>query len=614
MAKINGSVTKNTSKYSCYLEAYESNVDNINNRSTVTVKLHIVRTKYGWQTSNKYSGGINIDGTLFSYEYTPNWGAGTSGDVVIATASKVVTHNADGTKSCSVSGVWNTSGTYSCGTASSSGTLTLSSIPRESKITASNANIGQAVQIIINKNVSSYTTTLKYKFANQTAYTTIAEKIVNSTYALDIPDSFYDLIPNSQTGTLTIQAITYSGNTQIGNATYATCTISTVENECSPIIANANAIDTVAKCTALTGSNKRWIKYISRPQFTWTAEARKSAVLTSQKISGNEVSSPYTAGNWNDVNYLLVTDSRNYFQEYWFNSTNGYEVVQYFRPTIVANGARESSISDNVIVDFSGSFYNGYFDVEEQHQNGITVSFRYRVKGSEEWINVEAPIVTTINGNTFSASNVSLGELFNYKNAYDIQMMVTDSLGEVSYYSIPVTAGIPATNTYKDSEGNYYFDVNGTYLQNGEKLIHAKALIQTSFANKGSTLNVANAQNNIPFDNEDVNIGNGITRQNGSEFVVGEGIEYIKISGWIGFSPPYAGNTPVVSFIKNGTTILQIGNTKTTAWANGGIALSDYYIPVQKGDIISVKFHPNLTNGGTTGYIRRFSYVMAEAM
>lgn len=136
MATYNGSVTANTSRYSCYITAIESEVNVANNTSKVTVAFHIVRSGWGWQTSASFSGNIRIDGTQYNFSYSPNWSAGSSGDVTIATASKVVTHNADGTKSCAVSAVWNTSGTYSCGTASATGTLALTRILRQANITS----------------------------------------------------------------------------------------------------------------------------------------------------------------------------------------------------------------------------------------------------------------------------------------------------------------------------------------------------------------------------------------------------------------------------------------------------------------------------------------------
>src|SRR5574344_3112495 len=200
MATINGSVTLNTNKYTCYSVVIEIDINAINHTSKVTVAFHIARTNWGW-IAGAYSGSIVIDGTQYNFSYSPNWSAGSSGDVTIATASKVVTHNADGTKSCSVSATWNTSGTYSCGTASASGSVTLTTIPRESQITASDADIGSVSQIIINKNVESYTTTLKYKFETQSTWTTIVTKTTASSYAFDVPTSFYALIPNSATGT-----------------------------------------------------------------------------------------------------------------------------------------------------------------------------------------------------------------------------------------------------------------------------------------------------------------------------------------------------------------------------------------------------------------------------
>lgn len=151
MANYWGSVTNNSSQFGCYLEVYESGVSISNNASVVTALLHITRSNWGWETSNSYSGNIVIDGSSYPFSYSPNWPYSSSGDVVVATASKTVTHNSNGSKSCNVSATWNTSGTYSCGTASASGTLTLTIIQRYVSLTnAPNFNLGDSETIQYN--------------------------------------------------------------------------------------------------------------------------------------------------------------------------------------------------------------------------------------------------------------------------------------------------------------------------------------------------------------------------------------------------------------------------------------------------------------------------------
>lgn len=111
MANFTGKVTNNTSHFGCYLKVTESEVSVANNTSKVTVELHITRSNYGWIAGSAQSGNIVIDGTSYSFSYTPNWAYASSGDVVVATKSKVVKHTDDGAKKlrskCYMEHKWN---------------------------------------------------------------------------------------------------------------------------------------------------------------------------------------------------------------------------------------------------------------------------------------------------------------------------------------------------------------------------------------------------------------------------------------------------------------------------------------------------------------------------
>lgn len=105
------------------LTVSESNVDYANNTSVVTATLKIKATGATWN-GNSRSGYITIDGT--KYNFSSSFGKGKT--TTLATKSKTVAHNADGTKSVSVKGYYSTG--VSPGNLSTTKSITLTAIPR----------------------------------------------------------------------------------------------------------------------------------------------------------------------------------------------------------------------------------------------------------------------------------------------------------------------------------------------------------------------------------------------------------------------------------------------------------------------------------------------------
>lgn len=192
MAEIVGGVSNKASYYKYYIDVSESNVDVANNTSVVTATLKIYTNYSGTLASRSASAThtITIDGT----NYTITTGAyklGSYNTVILGSASKTVTHNADGSKSVNVSASspdlaqGNGWGPYS---GSASGTMTLTTIPRASSVTCADGNIASSTTININRASSSFTHTLKYSFGSLSG--TIVTKTSNTSIGWTIPTSF----------------------------------------------------------------------------------------------------------------------------------------------------------------------------------------------------------------------------------------------------------------------------------------------------------------------------------------------------------------------------------------------------------------------------------------
>lgn len=140
----------------------ESSVNQASNTSVVTVKLYIKATGETWNGYSR-SGYITIDGTKYNFSHSFSKGKTT----LLATKSKAITHNADGSKSISVKGYYSTG--VSPGNLSKTSSKTLTKISRQWTV-AYNANGGSGAPAQQTKSYGS-TLTLSSTRPTRAGYT-----------------------------------------------------------------------------------------------------------------------------------------------------------------------------------------------------------------------------------------------------------------------------------------------------------------------------------------------------------------------------------------------------------------------------------------------------------
>ena len=425
--------------------SFSESVDKVNNRSNLSITITFSANNGStWFNSKKLKCTCNGE------EQSKTVSLSKGGKVSATFTFSDIEHAEDGKKSVSWS--WSiATGTSVLGTLSDSGTKQLTTIPRASDITASNADIGSSTIIVINKKASSFTTTIDYKFENETSWTNIVTKTSNTTYGWTLPESFYNQIPNKKYGVVTLRATTYDGNSKIGEKTTTFNAFANAEL-CKPVISNTSIIDTNTKSIALTGDNTKFIKYVSTPKLTWLASAKNGASLKSQIINNIGATSPYQT-NWADSFKLDVTDSRNYTSTYNYVLSN---VVNYFYPQITASGKRKTSTSSNIILNLNGKFFNGYFS--ENIKNTATFKCEYKKKEDNEWTTIV--LEPTINDDgSFSLKDFDLGGICDYKYSWQFSITVTDKITSQSS-NFPITKGDPIYYWF-EKLGKNFFKVNG---------------------------------------------------------------------------------------------------------------------------------------------------------
>ena len=135
------------------------------NTSTITCKLYLVND-WSLNISGRSDNTCTIDGSAQTFSSPAISSTGTH---LLGTVSRTVNHASDGSKSLTISAVFQIratiSGTY-YGTISARANITLDSIPRASSVSAGNMTMGSAGTITISRASSSFTHTLTYSFGN----------------------------------------------------------------------------------------------------------------------------------------------------------------------------------------------------------------------------------------------------------------------------------------------------------------------------------------------------------------------------------------------------------------------------------------------------------------
>lgn len=360
--------------------SYTQNVSK--NQSTVTMTLYVKRDAYGPSWNTKCDAYMQLDGsTVMSYDDSFN--IGTSWVKIGSTVSKTVTHNADGTKTISLKGFFDSLGlTSKLDDLTVSGNVTLKTIPRASSISSiSGSTIGSPVTVNISREVSSFTHKVYYSFGETKDYLLGSSVGTSLTFTPSMNDCKY--IPNSTKGTAAIRVDTYNGSTKIG---------STSKN--FTLNVPASVVPTFSKIEftpAVSDVPADWGIYV-RTKSKVTAKITGAAgvygsTIKSYSISGGGYSgtgSSLTTGYLNTAGTVTftakITDSRGRTA----TKTASITVTDYAPPVLSsvagfrcdAEGIEQDDGNFiSLTANFSGSVLDG--------KNPVTGEYRYKAEGGD---------------------------------------------------------------------------------------------------------------------------------------------------------------------------------------------------------------------------------------
>lgn len=253
---------------------------------------------------------------------------------------------------------------------------------------------------------------------------------------------------NLKSFTATIELVTKSGNTQIGNASTCTCTISTTEANSGPTLSGFTFADSYSTTTAITGNDHVLIQSYSRLTVTpGTATAKNGASIVSYSAVCSGVTKSNTTGaalslgtigtsGTRDIT-LTVTDSRGYTA----SVTKSVTVVPYSKPKVNSVSLRRTNeIETEMQLVFNGSI--SAITVDGAQKNSLLyVRYRYKLTSASSY-NAYTSILASVtaNGTSFFFSNLELCNL-NAEASYDFHLQIRDKLDSLTsldlYFVVP---------------------------------------------------------------------------------------------------------------------------------------------------------------------------------
>ena len=402
-----------------------------NNYSPVNWKLELVSSNSTARISStaakNYS--VTVDGQTWSGTNTVGLSGGTT--KTLASGSKNIYHNADGTKSFSFSFSQAFDITYSgssVGTKTGSGSGTLNTIPRGSVLgSISEFTIGNAITIPITKYSTSFTDTLEISVGG-TIVKTVSSITNNASVSFTSTElnNIYAKLPTATSGTFTFKLTTKSGTTTIGTSTKTAkgtipstikptiSSVSLVEGtsglatQFASYIQNKSTISGTVNATAGTGSSIESYK-ITINGATYTSATFKTGVL---KTSG---SNSYS---------VTVTDKRGRT-----SSTSGtFTVTAYTTPTISSFSVVRSNADGTINDEGSYAKINASATISSLNsKNTKSFVLQYKLKSATTWTNIE----TYTGGYTYTVTNKIVSNI-NVDNLYDFRIVATDYFGAVN--------------------------------------------------------------------------------------------------------------------------------------------------------------------------------------
>lgn len=417
--------------------------DIANNRTTINYSAYVYKSNgnpYNLLSSTPMY--LTINGTSILSTTAGNYDLRNTSQQLIKSGTLTIPHNSDGTKSFSFS--WNvnfTSTGYGYGNVTTSGTYDLPNIPRTSSFSlASSINTGTNYTLTITPSSTSFRHDVTYTVGG--TETSIATGATTSA-TVNIPHTFFNSYPSSNSVSITVTVKTKNGTTIIG--TRSTNITVNLPTSFIPTVTGLSVANT--KHSPLTSVNQ-YIKGISRMTLTASSyDGSYSSKIVSFEFRYKRASGAYeglvsTSNNsyqYQPFNFpssgseamdveVRVKDSRGRYSS-WKTMVSAVRVHHYQAPSIGNMSVKRSGATNTSLIVTRNYTVTGLYTGGGTTNNNVpSLKFETRVLGGTESVNTGA----TSGLLSLTNSNATLSGTFAADKSYEVRAILSDSIQTVT--------------------------------------------------------------------------------------------------------------------------------------------------------------------------------------
>lgn len=506
MAQFSGNIgisTGQTDKYSLLLDVSEKSYSIENNTSVVEWWVGIrSNTAYHNHYGLSETYVVNINGTVVhNAVHTPTVNSGAT--VWVASGTTTVSHNADGSKSISVSASFNNAdrGTYLPTTGSCSGSLKLTTIPRATtpSIDKPSLDCGSAIKISGTSASSNFSHKV-YVTWNGTKIQigTIASGTTTPSFSYTIPTAWEKNIPDSTGGIATFTLETISGSTSVGSKT-VNATIK-VRSGVVPSIGTVSISDTNSICAGIG----QYVQSQSKLKFSIATSGNQGSTITSVSTKFNDQTysgSTFTTQaiqNSGTLSYTItVTDSRGRTA-----TKSGSVSVTAYNPPSLTNVSAKRANSGYAVDESSGTYALLHFKVgftSLSNKNVTSFYIQYRTSGASSWTKINSWANNYTLEQDYKAGNLFTSTTTTYEIAFGVK---DKFMSDYSWQIVTVTPTYTLINFGKDGKSLTFFGQDGNNANrltvNGD-LVSNKYKFSSVIENTSSTHVLVENGNEIQY-------------------------------------------------------------------------------------------------------------------
>lgn len=418
------------------------------NTSKITAVMYLVQaSSWGLSIASRSDNKTTINGTGHTWASPAISNSGGKTTKLGTVTSGNIAHNADGTKSVTITAVFEInatiSGTY-YDTITASATVTLDTIPRATQptLSATSANMGAAVTVSMPRASSSFTHDLSYK-VDGGSYVSVATGRGTS-YSWTVPD-VASSIPNGTSIKLTLRCITKNGSTNVGTKyAYITAKVPASVVPPAPTLAIQEGTEGLAaKFGAYIQNKSKLVVSIAATGIKGSTITAYQTTVLGKTYTGASFTTGLLANAGTVTLSTKVKDSRGRWSA---AKTTEVNVLAYSPPKVQELRARR--INSSSAFDEQGERLRLDYQYTVSalgDKNTAQAVIEYKRTTEDEWTTL-----TTMTNLSRDASANFTSPTFSTENQYDIRMTVTDWFGGIATY----TATLPTAEVILDILAN----------------------------------------------------------------------------------------------------------------------------------------------------------------